>query len=240
MKAAEQLGPLFGEPFDKRPIRDLTIPPQPSEVVDTIVSATRPFGYVYVDPPTAERLPPNVLRANRDHASVDVLGCWRMLVSDGKPKSRRSRKAVKPPHSSWRPTVLLEWTGVSSAAWRREQAIDEFAWWLFGPMPKSPKVLRVWTQDLVEMLFLLAWPGSAAFAGTGTGLGRALVSDRCDDDMEALLVEADRLQSAGDPLGVALSMWAVCLWQQGRVDRAAVALAIYEQAEHLRARWSGT
>ncbi len=123
---------------------------------------------------------------------------------------------------------MLEWSTLSSYEWRRPKAKQEFAWWLYGPMPASPKVLRAWAPDLARMLWLLAWPGSATFAESALGL--ALADDLHENgDSEALLVESDLLQAAGDPLGLALSWW----WH-GIGDRLSVALEVYERATRLR------
>jgi hypothetical protein len=215
MAAAHGHGPLF----DTGP-RDLTQPPSMDSVVNALVSRTREFGFVYVAPSIRPSLPKSI----RCHPPDDL---WQHL--DPFRRSRKSVKSVAPRTPD--DNVMLEW-GMTQPVGHRVRAENEFAWWLYGSMPMRPMVLRAWAPDLARMLWLLAWPGSATFAGSALGL--AIADDYHElGDSEALLVEADRLQSAGDSLGLALSWW----WH-GIGNRLAVALEVYEQASRLRSEWS--
>jgi hypothetical protein len=216
------LGPLFDAPRQ----RDLFTPPSMDAVVNALVHRTREFGFVYVAPCIRDALPP-ALRLEPTF-TVDVLGQWQRLHMEGQRirtgTSRRSGKSVKPP-ARWltNPKVMLEWT---KPAGERERKcfpyMTAFAWWQVG-MPKPPRLLRVWARDLAHLLWLLAWPASPAFAQSQFG------QDIASGELDNLHPHADRLQAADDPLGLALSMWALKLG-----DRLAVALEVYERASRLR------
>lgn len=230
MGIEQGLGPLFDAPR----LLNMAKPPPMDVVVSAIVERTRGFGYVYVAPSLRKTLPTAIRCHPKD-------GMWQHLQPFN--RARKPVKSVAPRSTADR--IMLEWFRPDSGSWdarpsrEREAARlavvrGQFAWWLVGSVPKVPRVPRAWARDWTEMLWLLAWPGSAAFACSELGLAIA------DEDLgvgspDALHVQADKLQAAGDPLGLALARW--CL---GLGDKLAVALEVYEKAARLRSAWSSS
>lgn len=202
----------------------MTKTPSMDLVVNTIISRTSEFGFVYVAPEVVPSLPMDF----RWTRTMDRVKWLRLTTHNLDPDGRKLVKPVRAPSCSSKHTVLLEWAAggyrLGSVA-HRLKAETEAAWWLYGPMPRPPKALRMWACDIAEMLWILAWPSSPAFAASP--LGRALSTGNCKE----LHPHADALQDTGDPLGVALSMRAL-----GLGNPLAVALEIHGQTARLRLR----